>query len=105
MDDLNALNLYTKQMKEQWDALSSIAEVKSILGIIPKYKYISKILESTTFNNPALNCGLYQVDESTLQRFKLIVLTIRKQHLDDVAQWIKSTKKFVTEERHLELCE
>lgn len=99
------LNLHQKQMKEQWDSLASLTDMKSILGIIPKYKYITRILECPTMSNPALDCGLHQIDESTLQDLRQIILTIRKQHLQQVETWLEHTKNFVSKENYAELCD
>lgn len=71
--------------------------------MIPKYKYITKILENTKMSNPALFCALYQIDETTLQDLKSILLTIRKHHLNDVEMWIEETKDFITGDKHKKL--
>ena len=71
------LNLHQKQMKEQWDSLASITEVKSILGIIPKYHSITSMLESPYMSNICLSYQLYKIDEQTLFNLKSIILVIR----------------------------
>lgn len=61
-EGLKEINIYTIKIKECWEALQSVMEVKSILGLLDEFKYITKILDSEMFDNPALNCGLYRVD-------------------------------------------
>jgi len=42
-------------MKDQWDSLASPKQVNTILGLIPEYKYINKLLEHENLSdNPAL---------------------------------------------------
>ena len=61
-EGLQELNLYTLNIKECWESLESVMSVKSILGLLDEFKFITKILDSELFDNPALNCGLYRVD-------------------------------------------
>lgn len=89
------LNLHQKQMKEQWDSLSSITNIQSILGIIPKYRSITKMLECPYMNNVCLNYQLYQIDADTLFNLKSIILFIRSQHLDELSNMIEVTSTFV----------
>lgn len=41
-------------------------EIKSILGLVDEFKYIAKILDNDNYDNPALNQGLYKVDQDCL---------------------------------------
>ena len=37
--------MHQSQMKEQWDSLASPNQVFTIIGLIPEYSYINKLLE------------------------------------------------------------
>ena len=49
-------------MKDGWRLLASPMEYKSILGLMPKYQHINRLLYNNRFHNPALGSGLYQLD-------------------------------------------
>lgn len=44
-NNLTILNMHQNQMKQQWDSLASPTQVFTILGLIPDFKYINKLLE------------------------------------------------------------
>ena len=62
LNNLKSLIFHQRQLKEQWDALASPTKVRSILGMIPEYSYIDKILSSKRHANPALTSGLHEID-------------------------------------------
>ena len=46
-------------MGEGWRLLVSPLEYKSILGLIPKYKYINRLMYNNRISNPVLKAGIY----------------------------------------------
>ena len=62
IEGLKDLNLNAIYIKECWESLGSPMEIKSILGLLDEFKYISMILDSELYDNPSMNCGLYRVD-------------------------------------------
>jgi hypothetical protein len=76
---LEAINI-----KDCWQSLGNVMEVKSILGLLDEYKYITSILDSELYDNPSMNCGLYRVDQDCLDQLKKAVLTAREDQLKDI---------------------
>lgn len=87
------LNTQAMEMKECWASLASVMEVKSILGQLDEFKYILKILDNDTYDNPALNQGLYKVDQDCLDQLKKAVLLARESQLKDLKEIIESLKQ------------
>lgn len=56
--------------------------MRTILGLLPKYAVVDKILISS--NNCALHLGLYKVDETTLQDLRKVILLIRKENVGEL---------------------
>lgn len=100
MFELNTLNVRSNQLKQQWDDLASVHKIPSVLGLIPKYHCINKILSASVVNNAAVQCGLHEVDEESLGIFKNIILTVRSEtHLPQLKEWIGCTDEFFEEEK------
>ena len=59
-------------------SLASVMEVKSILGLIEEFQYITRILDNDSYDNPALNQGLYKVDQDCLDQLKKACLIARE---------------------------
>ena len=53
-------------LKECWQSLANVMDIKSILGLLDEFKYVSKILDHDSYDNPSLNHGLYKVDQDCL---------------------------------------
>lgn len=62
IDDMAIMHEYQLKMNECWNSLRSPMEVKSILGLIPEYSYINRILDNQKYDNPSLNYSLYESD-------------------------------------------
>lgn len=65
-------------------------EIKSILGLLDEYKYITKILDSELYDNPSMNCGLYKVDQDCLDQLKKAVLSARDEQLKEIKSVIEA---------------
>jgi len=96
INNLRTLNLYQSHMKDGWRLLASPMEYKSILGLMPKYRHINRLLYNNRFHNPALGSGLYQLDLQTLQCLKKIILVAQKQHVSQIRGWLQSVKSVIT---------
>jgi len=59
-------------------------EIKSILGLLDEFQYITKILDSELYDNPSMNCGLYRVDQDCLDQLKKAVLSARDEQLKEI---------------------
>lgn len=87
-EGLIELNNHALKIKECWEALGNVMEIKSILGLLEEFKYITKILDSELFDNPSMNCGLYRVDQDCLDQLKKAVLSARDDQLNEIKQVI-----------------
>lgn len=77
---------YQLKMRECWNSLKSPMEVKSIMGLIPEYRYINVILDNETYDNPALNYSFFNWDQQTLSHLKMCVLSMRKKLLEQIQE-------------------
>ena len=103
MASLRTLNLHQSHLSDGWRLLASPMEYKSILGMIPKYKYINRILYNNRFCNPTLNAGFYQLDLETILSLKKIILVVQKHHLAQVKTWLQTVKSMITNKNQKEL--
>lgn len=103
LNNLKSLIFHQRQLKEHWDSLASPTKVRSILGMIPEYSYIEKILSSKRHANPALTSGLHEIDQLTLGYLRQTILLIRNEHFGQIREWIEHTKSFLNKENHKEL--
>jgi len=101
--NLKCLIFHQQQLKAEWDALASPARVKSILGLLPEYACIDKMLSSPRHDNPALNCGLYEMDALTHSYLKEVVLLVRHEHFKEIRSWLEHAKDFLRAEHHSSL--
>ena len=92
-------------MKQQWDSLASPTEVFTILGMIPDFKYINKLLEFKQLQgNPSLLYGFQQVDESSMLQLRSILLFIRQHHLrQNLPEWMTQVKPLIKKEAFAKL--
>ena len=74
--DLEKLIEYQLKIKDQWLSIQNPEKFKSILGVIPEYKFVNRILENKRYNNPSLNNGLYQIDLSSVDKLKKTLLSV-----------------------------
>lgn len=65
-------------------------EIKSILGLLDEFKYITAILDNELYDNPSMNCGLYRVDQDCLDQLKKAVLTARDDQLTEIKAVIEA---------------
>lgn len=65
-------------------------EIKSILGLLDEFKYISMILDSELYDNPSMNCGLYRVDQDMLDQLKKAIFTAREENLEEIFTFINT---------------
>jgi len=65
-------------------------EIKSILGLLDEFKYISLILDSELYDNPSMNCGLYRVDQDMLDQLKKAIFTAREENLEEIFTFINA---------------
>lgn len=63
---MSELNGKAMDIKECWQSLANVMDIKSILGLLDEFKYVSKILDHDSYDNPSLNHGLYKVDQDCL---------------------------------------
>lgn len=71
------MNIYAINVSECWQSLGSVMEVKSLLGLVDDYQYITKILESELFDNPSINYGFHRIDVECLDQMKRVILSAR----------------------------
>lgn len=62
LENLQQVVIQAYDIKECWDSLKDVMDVKSILGQLDEFKYIAKIMDNDKYDNPALNLGFYKVD-------------------------------------------
>lgn len=79
--DLEKLIEYQLKIKDQWLSIQNPEKFKSILGVIPEYKFVNRILENKRYNNPSLNNGLYQIDLSSVDKLKKTLLSVQRYSL------------------------
>jgi len=53
--------------------------------------------------NPALSCGLFEIDLVTLGFLKETILIVRREHLKEIRQWIDHIKDFVSSNNYQKL--
>ena len=82
-------------------------EIKSILGLLDEFKYITRILDSELFDNPSMNCGLYRVDQDCLDQLKKAVLSARDDQLNETKQVITTLHlcKLIDDKQNMEYVE
>lgn len=90
IEGLKQLNLNAIYVKECWESLGSPMEIKSILGLLDEFKYISMILDSELYDNPSMNCGLYRVDQDMLDQLKKAIFTAREEKLEEIFVFINT---------------
>lgn len=90
IEGLKQLNLNAIYIKECWESLGSPMEIKSILGLLDEFKYISLILDSELYDNPSMNCGLYRVDQDMLDQLKKAIFTAREENLEEIFTFINA---------------
>lgn len=100
LNNLKALIFHQKQIKECWDSLASPAQVVSILGLIPEYHFIKKILLSERHYNPVLVSGLHQFDLLTLDNLRQTILVIRIDHFAQIRSSIQMMKAFLSKKAY-----
>lgn len=59
-------------------------EIKSILGLLDEFRFITAILDSELYDNPSMNCGLYRVDQDCLDQLKKAILAARDDQLNEI---------------------
>lgn len=71
-------------------------EFKSILGLLPQYTYINKILYNDRYHNPTLNAGLYELDLQIIHCLKKIILVVQRQRIQEVIGWMDNLKNVMS---------
>lgn len=66
------------------------SKVKSIMGLIPEYNSVEKMLMDPRHDNPALTTALYEIDKETTDNLKYALLVLRKQNFDQIKTWIQA---------------
>lgn len=84
VENLQEIQIQAYDIKECWESLSGVMDIKSILGQLDEFKYISKIMENDKYDNPALNLGFYKVDQDCLDQLKKAVLIARDTQLKEI---------------------
>lgn len=93
IDNMAIMHEYQLKMNECWNSLRSPMEVKSILGLIPEYSYINRILDNQKYDNPSLNYSLYESDQKNLDYLKQVIVIMRKKLIDDITALIGELNK------------
>lgn len=100
LNNLKALIFHQRQTKEMWDSLAEPTQVVSILGQIPEYNFIEKILMSERHYNPALTSSLYQFDLLTLDSLRQTILIIRNDHFATIKGCIDDMKSLLSKKEY-----
>lgn len=79
-----------------WDQLAEPSQIVSILGQIPEYNNIEKILLSERHYNPALTSSLYKFDLLTLDSLRQTILVIRNDHFNTIKGCIDEMKSLLS---------
>lgn len=103
MSNIRTLNLHQSHLSDGWKMLASPMEYKSILGLIPQYKYINRIMYNNRFCNPTLNAGFYQLDLLTIRCLKKIILVVQNEHLAQIKGWLSTLQSMVKQSHQKEL--
>lgn len=94
--NLRQLVVYQKLLKEEWDSLAYPSKIKSILGLIPEYQSVEKMLADPKFENPSISTALYEIDVEISQNLRVAILVLRKSNFAQIRSWIGDCRGFLS---------
>lgn len=101
--NLKQVVVYQKLLKEEWDSLAFPSKVKSIIGLLPEYKSVERMLADPKLENPSVATALYEIDAEIAQDLRVAVLVLRRAHFADIKAWIASCGGFLSASNKNEL--
>lgn len=101
--NLRQLVHYQKLLKEEWDSLAFPSKIKSILGLMPEYKSMEKMLADSRHENPSLTAALYEIDVETSSNLRQAILVLRKSNFGQIRQWMDICSNFLSISNYREL--